>query len=265
MKEIRVFVAISLAQLAVVLLLFFTGNLPAVLSIGWSLASMGILLGWVAYRINRSWHSMTPEEKQRFPVLGQMRWVFITVTVFYLIDLIPHVLLVIYYPDERTVTTAHWFAHVFLFVFAVLASRMALSFFHPRLKNLATGIVSALAVVALLMSAYRPDHLIFVPDSKYALLSSDYAYAMFNMVINVIAFGLSGLFLIIRGTQARERIARVRSILIGVGFLCSMMVGYVVHFVHNLYVPVILSFLFTLLALSMGIGGLYMLEKPEIK
>ncbi|GEM_PF-4655161 len=263
MNDIKIYSITAVGLLAVMYALFFMGLLSPVPALGFILGTSGVLLGWVSLKLTFVWNSLNQEQKMRMSVLNELRWFFITGSIFLFVDLIPHVFLVIFYPVESTITIAHWMAHTILFVNTVLGARVAVSLFNPQYKNVVASFVAFIGITALGASIVYPDHLINIPGSQYPLLSSNYVYAWFNQIANISSLGFAGIYLIIQGLRSPSHIAKVRASLLGVGAIFFVAVGYFVHFVHTWYVPLAIYTSFIGYALFMGIGALYAAGKKE--
>lgn len=262
MKEIIGYSVFSIALLATMYALFFTGNLAPVPGFGFILGSMAILMWIVSFRLNTKWKSMTAVEKSTFGVLNELRWFFILGAVFFTIDLIPHVFLILGRASIEVVTTAHWTSHLFLFAYNVMAARLAMSFFNPRWKNPATVIVALVGGSALVASLIHPDFFVYIPGSEYPLLSSDATYAFFNIVSNLSSAGVFGLYLVYKGLTESSSAVRVRAMLMGAGLLCVVPAGYIIHYVHSPYNPILIYTAFTGWALFTGVSALLTIRKP---
>ena len=262
MKEIMGYTVFSLALLATMYVLFFTGNLAPVPGFGFILGSMAVLMWIVSFRLNRKWNSMTPTEKSMYSVLNELRWFFILGAVFFTIDLVPHVVLILAGSSIATVTAAHWTAHLLLFAYNVMGARIAMSFFNPRWKNQVTIIVALIGASALVASLMHPDYFVTIPGSEYPLLSSDRTYALFNMISNITSAGAFGLYLVYKGLTESNSAVRARAVLMGLGLLCTVPAGYIIHFVHSPYNPILIYTAFTGWALLTGISALLTIRKP---
>ncbi len=257
MKSILYYVLFAVTLLVVMFVLFFTKNLPPVPGLGFILGTMGVMVGYVAMNLSKAWGSMSESERAHMNILNDLRWYFVLITMFFFVDTLPHVILPIYYPDVQTITTAHWLAHTILFVSGILAARIAVSFFNPRLKPIVTIVTALIGMTALAISFVRPDSVIYIPTSEFPLIASDRTYAIFNLIFNLTAFFLPGVYLIIRGIGATNRVAKIRASLLGIGFLLPAGIGYFIHFVKSPYLPVILYVMFVGWAIFQGSSALY--------
>ncbi len=258
MSEIKSFSIFSLALLAIMLGLFYTNNLGPIPGFGFILGTMAVLSWWVSYRLNQTWKGMSQQEKAQVPVLNELRWFFIIGALFFTIDIIPHVILVVVGADVGTITIVHWAGHVFLFTYNVLGVRIALSFFNPRWKNPVTIFVALVSAAALAASALYPDTLVYLPPavSKYPLLHSNHVYAAFNMVSNILSIGLFGVYLVFMGLFRASGSARTRAVLMGIGLLCEVVSGFYIQFGTSPDTPAYLFTLFTFWGLFTGVAAL---------
>lgn len=258
MKEISSFIAVGLIALIGGLYTLQAGILAPVPGLGMILGVSAVLMWWVALRLRNDWNRLSPSERANAQILNQMRWLFIFGAIFMTFDLFPHVILVVSGFDEQTITTAHWVTHLFLFVYLIIAARMAVSFYNPRYKTHATVFVGLVSLAALTVSAMRPDYLVHIPGSVYPLVSSDPLYAMFNMISNVTSAGIFGVYLILMGLLGRSgTTTRIRSILLGIGFQGLVALGFLIHYSHSANTAAMIFVASIVWSLGTGLGALY--------
>ncbi len=258
MKEIGLFFAVGIVALLGGLYMLQAGILAPVPGLGMILGASAILQWWVALRLRGAWNAMPPSVQTNNQTLNQMRWLFTFGAIFLTVDLFPHVILVMSGFSEQTVTTAHWVAHLFLFVYLIIATRMAVMFFNPRWKNYATGFVVLVSLAALSVSAVKPDYLTNIPGSAYPFVSSDPLYAMFNMISNVTSVGIFGLYLIIMSLRSNVSwSARIRAILLGLGFQGLVAMGFLIHYSHTQNTAMYIYIASIAWSLLTGLGALY--------
>lgn len=261
MSDIKIFSFVSLGALALMYISFFTRALSPVPSLGLIFITMGLLLGWVSIKLTRTWNALSPTEKDNFRILNELRWFFVVGALFFSVDLVPHVVLPIIYPEPSTVTIAHWLAHLVLFINSILAARIAVAFFNPELKNVVSVAVALIGLSALVVSLFKPDTLVYIPISKYPLIQSDRLFAWFNLLSNLASFGFAGVYLLIRGLMSPSTVVKTRALLLAIGMFCAPFIGYLIHFVVSPYLPLMLYTLFVAWAGFMGASALYTSEK----
>jgi hypothetical protein len=225
--------------------------------LGLIFAGAFILSLWVTLRLHNAWQKLSPAERANNLVLDQMRWLFTFGTLFVGFDSFPHVILPILGFSDQFITTAHWVTHLFLFVYLIIAARMAVSFFHPEWKNYATAFVVIVSIAALAVSLMKPDYLVYIPGSVYPLVSSDPLYALFNMISDLTSLGLFGVYLVINSLTHGTLTTRIRACLLAIGFWANCWVGYLVHYSHA---PNTFQLIYTGLILwtvCTGLGALY--------
>ena len=237
MKEIVLYILSGLSALAALSALFLSGNLSPVPGLGLILVVSAVLQGWVALRLHRTWKRLSLGERAANPILNQLRWLFAIGGTFLALDIIPHVLLIIIGVNVQIITIAHWTAHIILFIYLVMAARLSISYFNPRWRNVATIFVIAVGLAALFVSAMRPDTLINIPGSAYPLLASHPLYAIFNTLLNVASAGIFGAYLVVMSFFQRDSSTMIRALLLGMGFLCIVVMGYIIHFSHTPMTP----------------------------
>jgi hypothetical protein len=257
MTEIKWFVAFAVVLNVVMFVLSFAGKLSPVAGLGFILVSMAVLWWWVSYRLHLIWAGYTPEEKATNKLVNDLRWMFAAGAAFWTIDVIPHVVLVILGIPVEEVTIVHWTGHILLFLYNILAVRIAVSFFDPRWKNAATIFVGIVSLIALTASALHPDFFVTIPGSAYPLLHSDPTYAAFNMASNIFSVGLFGLYLIVKGLLEKDRTVRIRALLMGVGIAMEVPGGFFIQYGSSPYTPLYIYVTFTLWALLTGISAIY--------
>lgn len=257
MKEITLFIVVGLVALLGGLYTLQAGFLPPVPGLGMILGVSAILQWWVALRLWGAWNAMPPSERAANQVLGQMRWLFTFGGIFLTIDLLPHVILVMTGFNEQTITTAHWVGHIFLFIYLIVAARLAVMFFNPKWKNPVTIFVALVSLAALAMSAMRPDYLVQIPGSAYPFVSSDPLYAMFNMISNITSVGIFGLYLIFMGLFKATGPTRVRALLFGIGFQAEVIMGFLIHYSHSQYTALYIFTVAITWTLFTGLAALY--------
>ena len=197
MSELKIFASVAIGLLAVMYFLFFTGQLAPVPGLGFILLTMTLLYGWVNYRLATRSKYLTFASQEQADFHKEVRWLFFFAMIFIAIDIFPHVVFPIFYPNQTLITASHWIAHVFLFLQGVFAGRVAMALFNPRYKNFITGLISAIGIAALTASIIKPDVIFYIPISKYPLIRSTKVYAWFNMALNLASFGFAGLSLIV--------------------------------------------------------------------
>lgn len=258
MKEIALFFSVGIVALLGGLYALQTGLLAPVPGIGMILATSAVLQWWVAIRLHGVWKGMGPAERAANQILNQMRWLFTFGGVFFTIDVLPHYLLIVTGFSENIITIGHWVTHLFLFVYLIIAARMAVMFFNPQWKNYATAFVVLISLAALTVSAIKPDHLVTIPGSAYPLVSSDALYAMFNMISNVTSAGIFGLYLIFMSFRAGiASSVRIRALLMGVGFQGLVAMGYLIHYSHTPYTAALIYVASIVWAMLTGLSALY--------
>lgn len=261
MSDYKLYSGVSVGFLLLMFALFFTGNWSPVPGLGYVIGSAAIMFGWVSMKLTKSIKAIGQERQQEAALINELRWFFVFAAIFAAVDTIPHVLLPIFYPDVSLITTTHWLAHLILFITSVLAARFSIAFFNPNHKNKVTIFVTLVGMIAIATSIIRPDTLFYIPGSPYPLIHSDILYAYFNQVLNVASFGLGGAYLLIRGFMSNVPVVRTRAILIGVGLMSEVAVGYVIHFVSSPLTPVIVYILFVGWFGFLGTGALYTTRK----
>ncbi|MDP3646437.1 MAG: hypothetical protein Q8R25_05100 [bacterium] len=257
MKEIILYIVVGLGGIFGFYYLSSSGSLAPVPGLGFILGTSAILQLWVAVRLTQAWARLGPNERAADPLLNQMRWLFTVGGIFLAYDVIPHVVLIMNGVDIRTITIAHWTGHLVLFVYLILAARLAVSFFNPQWKNRATIFVTLIGLAALAVSAAKPDFLVEIPGSAYPFLQSDRLYAFFNMLLNVSAAGIFGAYLILMGLLKARGLTRVRSLLFGLGLLSLVVGGFLIQYSHSKHTAIMITVSFTLWSLLTGLSALY--------
>ncbi|MBI5457888.1 hypothetical protein HY971_04160 [Candidatus Kaiserbacteria bacterium] len=230
------FVAVSLAMLGAMEALFFTGNMPPVPGIGFIFVAGSSLAGFIAYRIYRARKSPGAPGGQQGEVLKLLQWYFVTLCVFWIVDIFPHVFLIMGGASLQTLTVTHWTAHIFLGLTAVIAAGIAMTFFAPRFKTRATIFTVILMAAALAFSAVYPDHLAYIPGSEYPLISADPLFSLFYTIASIITSGFFGLYLIYKGLGSQAPL-RMRAVSLGLGFVAQVLIGVVIAYMHTWYAP----------------------------
>lgn len=248
--------------------LFFTGNWAPVPGLGFIIGTMALLFGLVAIKITHAWNSMNPERRGRIPVINELRWYFVFGALFFFVDLIPHAIFPIFYPNVSAITVSHLLAHIFLFISSVLVVRLAVTFFHPGWKTAATWIVAVIGFTAVIVQFFRPDIVFFIPTSKYPLVRSDAIYAYLNLLSNLASFGFAGVYLLAMGFRSVDKLVRRKAILMGLGMLNVPVIGFLIHFGNAIlppavlyYFPIIIYIFFIGWGGFLGAGALYKVEE----
>lgn len=257
MKETSLFTLVGLGSIAVFYYLTTNGLLAPVPSLGFILGVSAILQAWVAVRLTQAWGLLGPNERATNPLLNQMRWLFVIGAGFLAYDIVPHVILIMNSVDIHTITIVHWTGHLILFVYLILAARLAVSFFNPPWKNRATIFVTLIGLAALAVSAAKPDFLVEIPGSAYPFLASDRLYAFFNMMLNVASAGIFGAYLVIAGLLMARSANLVRSLLLGLGLLSLVAGGFLIQYSHSQYTALMIDASFTGWSLLTGLSALY--------
>ncbi len=240
--------------------LFFSGNLDPVPGIGLIFIVGSTLAGFIAYRLYRARMRMDPGERARAVALADLQWYFTVLCIFWLVDIFPHVLLIIAGVSVSVLTTTHWAAHVFLFITVVLTVRIATSFLNPAWKTRATILTGILMVSALAFSAVRPDHLDYIPGSVYPLISADPYFSHFYTFASTVSAGFFGLYLVLRGLAALNSLG-IRMVLMGLGFISQVAIGVVIAYVHVWYTPALIYTLIICWVMFPGMSALMSVSK----
>ena len=225
--------------------------------LGITFAGSLLLFLWVTIRLQYAWKKLSPAERANNPTLDQMRWLFTLGTVFIFCDSFPHVILPILGFSDQFITTAHWVAHLFLFVYLIMAARMAVSFFHSEWKNYVTALVVLISIAALAVSVMKPDFLVYIPGSSYPLVSSDPLYALFNMITLAASLIIFGLYLIVNSLIRGTLTTRIRAFMLGVGFWGNATIGYLVHYSHAPNTFQLIFIAFAIWTTGTGFAALY--------
>ncbi len=257
MKETLLFILFGLFAGVSFYMLTVSGLVGPIPGLGLILATAAVLQWWVAIRLNIAWKRLSPSERAANSILGQFRWIFIVGGLFFTVDLVPHVILIMLGFDIHTVTIAHWTAHLLLFLYLMLAARLAVSMFNPQYKNIATGFVFLVGTGALVSSLMYPDTFAHIPNSVYPLLSSNPVYAFFNTLLNVASAGIFGLYLVIRGLASRDSRVRIRAVTFGLGIMSIVVMGILIHYIHSPYTPLMVDIVAIWWSMLTGISALY--------
>jgi len=230
------FFAVSVLLLGGMEWLFFSGNLAPVPGIGFIFVVGSSLAGFVAYRIYRARQSPSAPTGQQGIVLAQLQWYFLTLCAFWVVDIFPHVLLIMWGVSVQILTITHWAAHILLYTTVVLAARIATTFFNPRMQTRATIFASVLMVISLAFSVVFPDHLAYIPGSAYPLISAHEYFSHFYTFASIVTAGFFGLYLIYKGLGSQAPL-RLRAISLGLGFIAQVLIGMVIAYMHTWYAP----------------------------
>ena len=256
MKEIQVFTALSLLLLATLFALFFTKIVDPIVGSGLMFATLAILSWWVVYRLWQVRLRMPERERVVNYAFNDLLWMFFFQALFIGLDFIPHVVLIGLRVNVETITIAHWTSHFFLFIYLIFAVRLATSMFNPGWRNNATIGVGIVCAIALVMSLLNPDLLITIPTSKFPLLHSTPLYSIFHMAANILSVGIAGLYLLVKGFAASDARIRVRAILLALGFLDDVWLGWVSHYSSSPHTPLYLYTGFVFWVLLPGLSAL---------
>lgn len=269
MKEVKIFASVAIGLLILMYALFFAGKLAPIPGLGLIFATMILLYGWVNYRLATRSRFFVFASKEQADFHKEVRWLFISAMIFIVLDIFPHVIFPIFYPDQVWITRSHWLAHVFLFIQGIFAGRVAVTFFRPQYKNLITIFIAIIGISALSASLIYPDIIFYIPISKYPLIRSNIIYAWFNMVLNIASFGLAGIFLLIGGFRSADNFTKTRAILFGIGMISLPLIGVFIQLPQLFpsailpYLPPILYTLFISWSGFLGAAALYSTQKID--
>lgn len=270
MINFKIYSFISIGLFLLMSAMFFTGNWAPVPGLGFIIGTMALLFILVARKVTKRWAGMSEEERGSIPVLKELRWYFVFGSIFFALDLFPHAILPIFYPNVQVITLFHLLAHIFLFISAILIARVAVVFFKPRWKTAVTVAVALIGFSAVVVQYLQPDVVFSIPTSKYPLVRSSALYGYLNLLSNLASFGFAGVFMLVMGFRSSEKLVRGRAVLMGLGMLNVPIIGFLIHFGNSVlsatllaYFPLITYFFFIGWAGFLGVGALYTVEKEE--
>jgi len=232
------FFTVSVLMLAAIEALFFAGKLPPVPGIGLIFVMGSSLAGFIAYRIYKARKS-SAQYGQEGAVLNQLQWYFAILSFFWIVDIFPHVFLIVAGVDVGILTITHWTAHIFLFLTVILSARIATTFFNPKMLVPATVFTTVLMLIALGFSIVLPDHLAYIPGSDYPLISANPLFSHVYTFASIVTAGFFGLYLIFKGLASPASM-RMRAILLGLGFIFQVLIGMVIAYLHTWYTPALI-------------------------
>jgi len=265
MNDFKLFSIVAvLAFFAMLGFAWFGGNPPPV-SILPMFAMNALLAFWVWRILTKKWNALSPEEQSRYAFLNEFRSIFIILALFLGLDLIPHSLLPMFYPEAFTITIAHWTAHIFYMIAAVLIGRVAVSLFRPDWVPRVTLLSSILAAIALLVSAVYHDSVVLPQGAKMPLITAHQYFTYVSAAVVFITYGFAGVFVLRGGFSATaSHETRMRGVFIAGACVAKIILLSIVNFAaialprHFLpFIPVMIIVTQWLWIALLGFGALY--------
>lgn len=191
---------------------------------------------------------------------------FITVGIFQLIMGLTH--LILYINAGMFVEVMNWgyiIGHVFLYLSLALALMVPLELIFPgkKIKYYAASLIGIFGLAITYINITKPTHPVYESTTGITFFNVDPAVGGLIPIIVLLSWGVAAIMFIINGIKSRRnRIVLVRSLVISVGFIITI-VGGPLHDVAKTSAQFLIADILTLLGFLTLASGIALASGPD--
>lgn len=256
MNNFKILLTFTLISLGLAILFFIFPQIIAPIPYGTFTFSFAFLICfWMAVRLSRPREFISETQQSLVNTIKTYFWIM---GAFFFFDGIAHIGIPALYPKDLLASHMHTFSHAFFFVGNAFLIRIPISFFSPRLKNYASGLMILLGVLTVAWRTVNTDKLVYIfgPTQPPIIITDQFSGILF-LVTNTIALLLPGFYLLYLGFKSLEKTVRTRAIFLGLGMIIFFSIGPVINLVQNQYTQLLIHLLQALSFFLMGASVFY--------